>query len=55
MAGCPAVPIRSRFDARTIDRLLALAWWTWSHDRLRDALMDFRALKAEAFLDRYGG
>jgi phosphonate metabolism protein (transferase hexapeptide repeat family) len=55
VAGCPAVPIRSRFDARTVDRLLALAWWDWDHDRLRDALTDFRSLKAEAFLDKYGG
>ena len=55
VAGCPAVPIRSRFDSRTADRLLALAWWDWDHARLRDALTDFRALKAEAFLDKYGG
>jgi phosphonate metabolism protein (transferase hexapeptide repeat family) len=55
VAGCPAQPLRSRFDARTIDRLLALAWWTWDHARLRAALADFRALKAEAFLERYEG
>lgn len=55
VAGCPAVPIRSRFDARTVDRLLALAWWDWSHDRLRAALTDFRSLKAEAFLEKYEG
>jgi phosphonate metabolism protein (transferase hexapeptide repeat family) len=55
VAGCPAVPIRLRFDARTVERLLALAWWDWDHARLRAALTDFRALKAEAFLDKYGG
>ena len=55
VAGCPAVPIRTRFDTRTAERLLALAWWDWPHDRLRAALADFRALKAEAFLDLYGG
>jgi phosphonate metabolism protein (transferase hexapeptide repeat family) len=53
VAGCPAVPLRARFDARTIDRLLDLAWWDWGHDRLRTALADFRHLTAEAFLDRY--
>ena len=36
-------------------RLLRLAWWDWSHERLRTALPDFRALPAEAFLDRYEG
>jgi phosphonate metabolism protein (transferase hexapeptide repeat family) len=55
VAGCPAQPLRLRFDVRTIDRLLALAWWTWDHARLRAALADFRALKAEAFLERYEG
>jgi phosphonate metabolism protein (transferase hexapeptide repeat family) len=54
VAGCPAQPLRARFDARIIDRLLALAWWTWDHAHLRDALQDFRSLQAEAFLERYG-
>jgi hypothetical protein len=53
VAGCPAVPLRPRFDSRTADRLLALAWWDWDHDRLRRALEDFRTLKAEAFLERH--
>lgn len=55
VAGCPATPLRPRFDARTVDRLLALAWWDWDHARLRAALQDFRTLEAEAFLDRYQG
>lgn len=53
VAGCPAEPLRARFDPRTIDRLLALAWWEWDHQRLRAALRDFRAMKAEAFLEKY--
>ncbi len=53
VAGCPAVPIRARFAPQVIDRLLALAWWDWDHARLRAALKDFRALKAEEFLERY--
>ncbi|MDR5654082.1 chloramphenicol acetyltransferase [Ruixingdingia sedimenti] len=55
VAGVPAVPIRARFPAAVADRLLALAWWDWDHARLRAALEDFRALKAEAFLEKYGG
>lgn len=55
VAGVPAAPIRSRFSLQVIDRLLALAWWDWDHSRLRDALTDFRTLKAEEFLERYGG
>jgi phosphonate metabolism protein (transferase hexapeptide repeat family) len=53
VAGCPATPIRARFSQEVIDRLLALAWWEWSHDALRTALEDFRCLKAEAFLEKY--
>lgn len=55
VAGVPAAPIRSRFTPQIIDRLLALAWWDWDHARLRGALADFRSLRAEEFLERYGG
>ncbi|NHB75259.1 chloramphenicol acetyltransferase [Rhodobacter calidifons] len=53
VAGCPARPLRARFAPGVIDRLLALAWWDWPHDRLRAALEDFRRLKAEAFLEKH--
>lgn len=53
VAGCPAQPLRARFDARTVGRLMALAWWDWDHARLRIALPDFRSLKAEEFLEKY--
>ena len=53
VGGVPARLIRERFDAATGNRLDLLAWWDWSHDRLRDALDDFRALEIEAFLSKY--
>jgi hypothetical protein len=49
----PAEPIRRRVDERTAERLMALAWWDWPHDRLAAALDDFRTLTAAAFLERY--
>ena len=55
VAGCPAVPLRMRFSETVAARLLALAWWDWSHDTLRARLADFRALPAEEFLDKYEG
>lgn len=55
VAGLPATPMRPRFAANVADRLMALAWWDWDHLVLRDALMDFRSLKAEAFLEKYNG
>jgi hypothetical protein len=54
VAGVPAALLRPRFPAAVAARLLALAWWDWPHDRLRQALDDFRTLTAEAFLDRHG-
>jgi phosphonate metabolism protein (transferase hexapeptide repeat family) len=53
VAGIPAVPLRARFTPDVAERLTALAWWDWPHSRLRAALEDFRALGAEAFLERY--
>ena len=55
VAGTPARPLRPRQPREIADRLIALAWWDWPHDTLRAALQDFRALEAEAFLERYGG
>lgn len=55
VAGTPAVKLRDRQPPAIAERLIALAWWDWSHDRLRDTLADFRSLRAEAFLEKYGG
>lgn len=55
VAGVPARLLRRRFPESVAARLQALAWWDWSHDRLRAALADFRSLEAEAFLEKYGG
>jgi hypothetical protein len=51
--GVPAKPIRQRFPGLIADRLLALGWWDWSHEKLHEALPDFRALSIEAFLEKY--
>jgi phosphonate metabolism protein (transferase hexapeptide repeat family) len=53
VAGNPARLIRPRFQQAIVERMQALAWWDWPHERLRAALADFRALSAEAFLDRH--
>ncbi|MEO6013301.1 MAG: DapH/DapD/GlmU-related protein [Devosia sp.] len=51
--GVAAKPIRARFDDKTVERMEKLAWWDWSHERLHDAMPDFRKLPAVEFLDRY--
>jgi phosphonate metabolism protein (transferase hexapeptide repeat family) len=55
VGGNPARTIRQRFPADIAARMQALAWWNWPHERLRQALTDFRSLSAEAFLERHEG
>lgn len=55
VGGTPARLIRDRQPPAIAERLMALAWWDWDHDRLRSALGDFRSLSAEAFLEKHGG
>lgn len=53
--GVPAQPIKRRLSRAVGERMDALAWWDWDHAALRAALDDFRALSAEAFLEKHGG
>ena len=55
VAGVPAVKLRDRLPPAIAERIVALGWWNWGHDRLRAALEEFRTLSAEAFLERHGG
>ncbi|GHG92425.1 LbetaH domain-containing protein [Pseudodonghicola xiamenensis] len=55
VTGIPAQPLRHRQPPEIAERLIALTWWDWDHDRLRETLKDFRSLGAEAFLDKYEG
>ena len=53
VAGNPARFIRARFPDPIAARLQQLAWWDWSHERLRAALPDFQKLSIDRFLERY--
>jgi phosphonate metabolism protein (transferase hexapeptide repeat family) len=55
VGGTPAQLIKWRHPAPVAERLQALAWWDWDHERLKRALPDFRALSAEAFVEKYEG
>jgi phosphonate metabolism protein (transferase hexapeptide repeat family) len=55
VVGNPARPVRRRFPEPIAERLQALAWWNWDHERLRLALPDFRGLGVEGFLEKHGG
>ncbi len=53
VAGVTAQPVRRRVSEDIADRMMALAWWDWDNSRLRIALPDFRAMSAEAFLEKH--
>ncbi|PYE87899.1 hypothetical protein C7477_11084 [Phyllobacterium leguminum] len=53
VGGVPAKFMRQRFSHDIAQRMQALAWWDWPHEKLRHALDDFRHLSAEAFLERH--
>lgn len=55
VGGLPAKPIKERFSPAIGERLMALGWWDWDHEKLRTALPDFRSLSIEAFLEKHGG
>jgi carbonic anhydrase/acetyltransferase-like protein (isoleucine patch superfamily) len=53
VAGVPAEPLRRRFDQETIEAMMRVAWWDWSHDELKASLEDFRRLSGEEFARKY--
>lgn len=53
VGGVSARLIRRRLPEPLAERMMALAWWDWDHARIRAALVDFRTLTAEAFLEKY--
>ena len=55
VAGVPANFLKWRFDQKISERIIALAWWDWDHDRLARAVDDMRALSVEALLEKYEG
>jgi phosphonate metabolism protein (transferase hexapeptide repeat family) len=55
VAGVPARFLKWRFEPHLAERLIALAWWDWHHDRLAQAVADMQALSPEAFVEKYGG
>jgi phosphonate metabolism protein (transferase hexapeptide repeat family) len=53
VVGVPGRVIKYRFEAELQEKLIALAWWDWDHDRLAAALEDFRTLDAAEFVAKH--
>ena len=48
VAGNPARVVRERFDAATVARLLAIAWWDWPAERITASLDAIRGADIDA-------
>lgn len=52
VVGNPARLLRLRFTPQQIAALLAIRWWEWPYDQLRDSLEDF-SLPIDLFISRH--
>ena len=52
--GVPARVLRFRFPPEIVEQLQRIAWWDWPHERLGEAMADFRTMSAEAFCRKHG-
>ena len=53
VAGVPAKRIKWRFPKSIRERIIALAWWDWPHEKLGEAAVDMRDLSPTDFLKKY--
>jgi hypothetical protein len=51
--GVPARTIRFRFSPEEIEALLAIAWWEWGYERIKESLPDLSLPVAE-FIEKHG-
>ncbi|MDX2263507.1 MAG: CatB-related O-acetyltransferase [Hyphomicrobiales bacterium] len=54
VAGNPARVVRMRFDARLIERLVAIAWWDWPDEVVAERAPLLLSGDVEGFCDRFG-
>ena len=53
VVGVPARIIRMRFTTEVAAAIKGLAWWDWPHEKLREALPDFRKLDPLDFIAKW--
>ena len=54
VGGNPAREIRCRFDDEQVEALLAIAWWDWPDDVIRERVPQLSSGDVDGFLRRYG-
>jgi carbonic anhydrase/acetyltransferase-like protein (isoleucine patch superfamily) len=53
VAGVPAKALRRRLQPELEEAYMRIRWWDWPHERLAEAMEDFRKLNAEEFAVKY--
>lgn len=53
VAGVPAKTLRRRVPPEIEEAFMRIRWWDWPHEKLADALEDFRKLDAGEFAAKY--
>ena len=55
VAGVPARPVRQRFTAEIVERLLRIRWWDWEDAVVRERIDELTSDDLEAFTQKYDG
>jgi phosphonate metabolism protein (transferase hexapeptide repeat family) len=53
VAGVPAQRIKWRFEKTVRERMIALAWWDWEHDKIAGAIADMQVLSPADFIIKW--
>jgi phosphonate metabolism protein (transferase hexapeptide repeat family) len=53
VAGVPAKRIKWRFEQSVRERMIALSWWDWEHDKLAGAIADMQVLSPADFIVKW--
>jgi phosphonate metabolism protein (transferase hexapeptide repeat family) len=53
VAGVPAKRIKWRFEQSVRERMIALSWWDWEHDKLAGAIADMQELSPADFIVKW--
>lgn len=51
--GVPAKVVAQRFEPAIVERLMAIRWWDWPEDRIREAVPLLSSPNIEEFVERY--
>jgi acetyltransferase-like isoleucine patch superfamily enzyme len=54
VAGNPARVVKYRVDSAHVEQLLAISWWDWPDEVVRERIADLNGLDHASFISKYG-